>query len=336
MKRRITMSSKRTILIAVIGVFLLPLSWVPLANAQRFTFTTVDVPNALSTFLGGVANNGELAGFYFATDPSTGNIKAHSFVQSPNGIQTFPIDCDICPNVVDTVLHRINSDGKTAAGSWFDSTKQHGLVFELATNTFTQVDFPATGAQATLLNGINKNGEISGGYVDSNGIEHGFTANLGLGGVTNFMQVDFPGALQTELGDVNDNGDLVGVYLSDKGHIVSFLLSGTTFTTLSSPSGAVVFARGINNLKQIVGYVMNSIAFPAAVEGVVNGLPRVSGSNRGFFLASPSAQATPVNFPGADAQQTGVGSINDSGMIAGQYNTPGFVTHGFVAVPLNP
>jgi hypothetical protein len=96
-------------------------------------------------------------------------------------------------------------------------------------------------------------------------------------------------------------------------------LSGGTFTTLMSPSRAVVFVRGINNLRQIVGYDSGSLAFS---------------STHGFFLASPTGQATPVNFPGPDAQGTGVGSINDSGTIAGQYNSPGGVTHGFIAVPV--
>ena len=288
------------------------------AGATRFTFTTVDVPNALSTFLGGVANDGTVVGYYM--DQST----THGFSRTTDGIFHFPLDCpvNVCPNTVSTFLHRIDSQAQTAAGYWFDNMSvQHGLVVELATNTYISIDFPSLGVQGTLLNGINKHGDISGGYVDSAGNEHGFTSNLSCVTLPSCYQtIDFPEAPQTELGNVNDNDDIVGIYLSDKGHIVSFLLSGATFTTLSSPSRAVVFARGINNVQQIVGYDSGSIAFH---------------STHGFFLSSLTAQAMPVNFPGPDAAGTGVGSINDFGMIAGQYNSPGSVTHGFIAVPTN-
>jgi len=329
------MNTKYTTLIAMSGVLLLALGRAPLANAQRFIFTTIDYPNpidhqsAFSTHLGGVANNGEVVGFFFDQAGT-----AHGFLRSPSGFSD-PIDY-VHASVAGTFLYRIDSAGETIAGYYFDSATsvQHGLVVELATNTYIPIDFlAASGVQGTLLNGINKNGEVSGGYVDSAGTEHGFTANLNcLAQTTCYQTIDFPGALETELEGVNDGGDLVGVYLSDKGRLVSFLLSGGAFTILSAP-GAAVIARGINNFRHIVGFDENSIAFFASQMGLSNGLRL--GSSHGFLLTSPTAQAIPVDFPGADAHFDGVGSINDSGMMAGQYSSPGFVTHGFLAVPTN-
>jgi uncharacterized membrane protein len=339
------MTTKHKALIAMTTVFLLVLAVTLTASTQQFTFTTIDVPTASSTILGGIANNGELVGSYFDQ-----NLVKHGFLRSPTGTLNFPFDY-VNPNplvtVVGTSLHRIDSQSQYVAGSWMDGASlEHGLVIELGSNKGVSFDFPAPGVgtdrgTATFVNGINRNGEISGGYVDSALNEHGFTANLSLDQVIGFQSVDFPAALLTELGNVNDNGDIVGFYLAADGNVISFLSRGgisescASCTSLSSPSGAAVFARGINNSQQIVGFESNSIALRASLTGLLNGLFKVSGSNRGFFLNSPTAQATIVNFPGPDAQQTGVGSINDSGIIAGQYNSPGFVTHGFIAVPTN-
>src|SRR5215467_13811034 len=146
-----------------IGLLLLAFAGVLKGSAQGFGFTKVDVPGALSTHLGGVANNGEVVGFYFDQAGT-----AHSFLRSPDGSMTFPIDCansaNACPNVAGTFLNRIDSQGGTLAGYWLDSAGvQRGLVISRATNAQTSVEFPlpTPGAQFTLLNGINRSGEIS-------------------------------------------------------------------------------------------------------------------------------------------------------------------------------
>jgi hypothetical protein len=344
------MKTKHTTLTAMIGVFLLVLAGVPLANAQKFNFTTINVQNASSTVLGGVANDGKLVGSY------RDQKGVHGFLQLPDGTQS-TIDCPVnaCPNAVGTSLHRIDSLGEMVAGHWTDGTflhqleVEHGLVIELSSNntvvSAVNFDFPSQlEVIQTFVNGINTSGEISGGYIDADSAgnlhEHGFTANLSLGQVAGFKSIDI-GTLGTEFGNVNDSGEIVGFYVAANGKVISFLCRNSSkcaagiFTTLSSPSGAAVFARGINNLQQVVGFDSNSIALPASLEGASNGFSVVPGSTHGFFLSSPTGRATPVNFPGPDAQGTGVGSINDSGTIAGQYNSPDFVTHGFVAMPTN-
>jgi len=331
------------------GSLLLVLGGALWAGAGRFSFTTIDVPNALSTTLGGVDKDGKLVGSYFDNKGIE-----HGFLRLPDGTLicanncavNASIDCpanfiNACSTSVGTSLHRIDSLGENVAGSWTDSAGvQHGLVIELsASNTVASAvsfDYPTPGVTATFVNGININGEISGGYMDSDGIEHGFIASLSCLSLSGcFQRINFTGAVMTELGNVNDRGDVVGWYLAADSKIIGFLLSGGNFTILSSPSRPAVFARGINNHQQIVGFDSNAFpVFQANPAGVSNGLSKTPFNSHGF-LTTPTGQATSVNFPGPGAQGTGVGSINDSGTIAGQYNSPGSATHGFIAVPAN-
>jgi hypothetical protein len=329
------MKTRYAALAAMTGMSIVGLEGAAKGSAQEFAFTTIDYPKAVSTHLGGIAHDGKVVGFYF-DDAGT----AHGFLRSPEGTFTPPIDyVNASVTVAGTFLHRIDSTGQTVAGFWMDGAgMQHGLVIELSSNTAVSFDFPPQGVTTgTIVNGISSSGEISGAYCDSAGVEHGFTAslNLSLAQATGFKSINFPGALLTELEGVNDSGDILGAYLAADGKIISFLSEGgitencAKCTPLSSPSRPAVIARGINNLRQIVGFDENSIGFFASP--MANGLR--FGSSHGFLLTSPTAQAIPVDVPGVDAQFDGVGSINDSGMIAGQYNSPGSVTHGFVAVP---
>jgi hypothetical protein len=201
-------------------------------------------------------------------------------------------------------------------------------------NTTISFDFPSQGVLATVTNGINRNGDISGNYVDSAGNSHGFTANVNcLSQVSCYQSFDFPGGLQTEFGGINDSDDIVGDYLAADSKTISFLVTAGNFLTLLVPSAPNVAARNINNLQQIVGSYGNAVPFFQA-SPAASGLSNAPGSLHGFIL-NTNGRVTTVNFTGPDAQQTGIGAINNSGVIVGHYITPGFVSHGYLAVPAN-
>jgi hypothetical protein len=316
---------------AMTGVLFLALASSPKVSAQRFTFAAIDVPNASATFARGVANDGTVVGFYY--DQS---LTPHGFLRSPDGTLTFPIDyVSASSTVVGTVVNKIDPQGETVVGWWFDGASVvHGLLINLSSSTAVSFDFPSPGALTTIPNGINRSGEISGNYEDSAGISHGFTANVScLSQAQCYQSFDFPGGFATELGSVNDSGDIVGDYFATNSKVISFRLSGGNITTLSAPSAATVSARAINNLQQIVGSYGNAFPiFQTSPEGQNNGLFKTPGALHGFLI-TPTGRATTINFPGAD--QTGIGAINDSGTIVGHYTSPGFVSHGFVAVATN-
>jgi uncharacterized membrane protein len=314
-----------------IALALLVMLRIEAANAQKYNFTTIDVPNALSTNARGISSDGTVVGFY--RDQS---FTPHGFLRPPDGSFKFPIDyVNPLVTVIGTELNRIDPQGQTTVGWWFDSAFLiHGLVMNLSSSTTISFDFPLPGVLATITNGINRNGYISGNYVDSGGTSHGFTANVTcLSQISCYQSFDYPGGLQTEFGGVNDSDDIVGDYLAADSKTISFLFSAGNFSILSPPSAPNVSARNINNLQQIVGSYGNALPF-LQVSQMASGLFIAPGSLHGFVL-NASGQVTTVNFTGPDAQQTGIGAINDSGVIVGHYISPGFVSHGYLAVPPN-
>src|ERR1051326_3943397 len=72
-------------------------------------------------------------------------------------------------------------------------------------NRFTTIDYP--GATKTFIWGINAPGDVTGSYVDSAGIEHGFLLHDGA-----FTTIDYPGADWTEAFGITAAGEIVGQY----------------------------------------------------------------------------------------------------------------------------
>ena len=81
---------------------------------------------------------------------------------------------------------------------------------------FVSIDVP--GALATWSTGINPRGQIVGGYLDQNGLQHGYVYSDG-----KFMTIDVPGTLaglpenailETEVNGINPEGEMVGDYFA--------------------------------------------------------------------------------------------------------------------------
>jgi hypothetical protein len=129
---------------------------------------------------------------------------------------------------------------------------------------------------------------IIGSYRDSTGYEHGFITN----GAT-FTPINYPGSVATTPFGINDNGPIVGSYMSPTAsgeH--GFIFNGTTFTTLDY-SYYTTRLLDINNSGQIVGFY--------SLEGV----------NHSFLLNAGTF--TSISYPGA--AWTVTSGINDSGSL---------------------
>jgi hypothetical protein len=83
------------------------------------------------------------------------------------------------------------------------------LVFTWSKGTYTYYTPPSnmTYVQAT---GINSKGDVAGWFIDSSGYDHGFVLS---GGV--FTQLDYPGAMNTQVLGINKAGKLVGSYFDN-------------------------------------------------------------------------------------------------------------------------
>lgn len=82
--------------------------------------------------------------------------------------------------------------------------------FDRDAPTFTVTSIDVPGAGATVPQGINAGGDVSGWYLDPGGHTHGFIMHDGA-----FTQVDYPGADNTALRGIGPDGTVLGTYRND-------------------------------------------------------------------------------------------------------------------------
>jgi probable HAF family extracellular repeat protein len=123
-----------------------------------------------------------------------------------------------------------------------------------------------------------------------------------------YTEIDVPGAPWTQAFDVNDAGQIVGMF-ERSGHESGFLYTDGTFTKIDVPGATSNHTYGINDAGQIVG------SFPG------------SGGESGFLYAD--RKFTQLDMPGA-GNTLAIG-INNTGQIVGQGQFfRGGQDHGFL------
>ena len=221
----------------------------------------------------------------------------------------------INPNVpfVQLTPFGINEAGQVS-GVYTDAVHaDHGFI--LSGGSFTSFDDPlADGSRAFAVAGTdgtgnNNTGQVVGGYTRT-GVLHGFVRDAS--GV--FTSIDMPGHLHTGITDINDTGQMAGVF-NDSGNVAtfqSFLRSSAgVFTTINVPGSTATSVAGLNNRGTVVGvYDM------------------LGGGNpfHGFIRSSGGVFQT-LDIAGAD--ETDPSGINDAGWIVGSF-TNAIGTHAFV------
>ena len=126
------------------------------APKLTFKFTTVRVPGALSTAVGGINNAGVMVGQYQAGKGTTRGFMRDgdkwTRIDHPGGSQT------ICRNV--------NSSGAIVGNYVNSKGAVSGFLYEHG--KFADIPGPR-GAKTAAVNGINDNGLVVGSYGDSKG-----------------------------------------------------------------------------------------------------------------------------------------------------------------------
>ncbi len=241
------------------------------------SYTTVDVPGAITTVVNGINSSGEVAGYY-TTSPGG---PLHSFTWS-NGTFSY-IDY---PGADWTWATSIN-DGGTVVGLVTKGRSESGFSYDGA--NFTLIAYP--GAKSSAVEGTNNAGDVAGFFVQGKydrafsrigtqyqlisppgkflqviayGINN-FDEIVGTEGTgTNtkgfdyrngqFTTVAVPGALETSAFGINDSGVIVGWFLGTSNPLYNgFTLSGGVYTTISVPAAVKTYVMGINNGGQLVG-----------------------------------------------------------------------------------
>jgi len=219
-----------------------------------------------------------------------------------------------------------------------------------ATYSYTPVSFP--GAVFTVINGVNRAGDIVGLYRDSASTHmHGFLRRDG-----KFTSIDYPGAESTVANGVSQSGDIVGQYsLPDTPNVAhGFVLTKQgRFTSVNVPGHASTVAvrlladgtilgcyhdqggPDMHGMKLVGGklsdldrpFSMHHGATPdgKTIVGTYN--DRTSGKSHGRSYVLIGTTFTPFDVPGSSA--TNALDINAGGTIVGNYELNG-INHGFV------
>jgi uncharacterized membrane protein len=207
---------------------------------QGTAFKDVVFPGAAVTLAFGINKSGTIVGTY---SPSGTSIESHGFTFKGTTYKSFDF-----PGSTYTNPYNINVSGDIVGIYANANLVPH--AFLLHKGTFTSFDAPY-GQVLTAPYAISKKGTIVGIYqLPQDGTNHGFVLDNGT-----YTQVDFPGAVSTDLNGINDVGDIVGDYTLDGSTYHAFLLQSGTFTSFDVPfpGAPLVGATGINNNGQIIG-----------------------------------------------------------------------------------
>jgi len=266
------------------------------------TYTNIDLPGVLGTFVSNITNSGRMVGTY---QDAFGAL--HGYVAEPHGGFT---SVDVSGSLA-TFANGLNDHGDIV-GTYNDFAGQaHGFVQK--DGAVTTIDVPQ--AFVTFPIAINDQGRIVGEYQASDFSFHGFlldngvfttidqgpgTGNLadsaafainngGVIGGTFFdpltfrgyllkgdrsESVDVPGQGQTTIEGINNQGDVVGIFDDINFVRHGFVRGASGFQTVDFPNGRNIFALGINSSGKIVGQYSDSsgehsfIAVPAWDDGI--------------------------------------------------------------------
>jgi hypothetical protein len=268
------------------------------ADAQSYTgFTPIDVPGSFATSQLSINNSGQIVGIstILATE---GVLRSHGFLYSGGSYTT--VDN---PAFSQTLIEGINDRGQMVgiAGNTICCTQS----FLYSGGNFTPIVDPSAAA-FTLARGINNSSQVVGQSDMA-----GFLYSAGT-----FTQINVPSSSFTSAQDINDRGQIAGVYNDSRGFQHGFLDSAGSFTTIDVPGAGFTSILGLNNRGQIVGDFTYPDNNPA--HGFVY--------SDGIF--------TQIDVPGA--LFTEIDGINDHGQIVGTYQDSSGHVHGFLATFVPP
>jgi hypothetical protein len=255
------------------------------------------------------------------------------------------------PGSTSTSVGGINNLGQMAGFFHDSSGGVHGYVQDGA--DIRVFDFP--NAHKTFGEVINNAGMVAGAYSD--GVRfHGFTLKDGV-----FTTIDFPGSVFSDVVDLNDRGDLAGVWEDPSFGLHGFTFDKNGFTSIDDPAQTwptpSTQSLGINDGETVNGLfldvndnfhgfslkngIFQTIDVPGAVGTAPEGLNEAE-DMVGLFIGQDGVQHgflkrgdvfTSLDFPGA-VGRTFPFQVNDSGTIVGIYIDDQRVTHSFRADPL--
>lgn len=211
------------------------------SNYTTFDFDDGTTPEARAILNDGSITGLSLGAFTFGEE----------FYRSPKGQITILKDSH--GNVMDGVVQGGNDKGKYV-GDHLDADGSTRLGFEGRRGKYKD-DFvlkKIKGVTSTNPRQINSNGDVAGGYIASDGIQHGFVHKN-----KKLISFDAPNSVGVTTAEgINDAGQVAGLYTDSSGvrHAFLYEVSTGAFTAIDPGNGSSAQeAWGINNKGLIVG-----------------------------------------------------------------------------------
>jgi hypothetical protein len=273
-----------------LGLGFAVLTCMSMAAQNSYTFQTINYPHDTFTQLLGINVSGEIAGYHnfndnkgFTYELSTKKFKTENFPGS-TATQVIGIDGNggTCGFYVDqaNVTHGFLDDNNSfktvdfpetpfnqllgrnnlaqAAGYYSQTANGSGpfvpYIYDINGGVFEVISIPgAVSAQAT---DINARQQVTGFFIDSNNVNHGWWLNGGT-----LLQLDYPGSTFTQATGENNFGLVVGTYQDSAGasHGFVYHVATATYTSVDDPHGVgVTLVNGVNDKGQLAGFIMPS------------------------------------------------------------------------------
>jgi len=297
--------------------------------------------------LNGINNKGQVSGFWYEEGGGVANVRSFivNDIGSPTARTFLPLPKNLKLGWQGFMqAGKINNAGQvvgTAFTSFHSPKGRFGYSYRDSTSVIGTVDliktFDLPGRFPNELVASNDLGDIAGNFVNSANTVSGFIWRVG---TKKYERIDYPGAAWTWIHDINNRGDLIGLFYGDGFH--AFLRHDGVFSIIDFPGvapgpngGPGTSVNGINNNGDVVGTYSIPYSFTYG-----DGTPGTGYHFHGFTLINQVYVTVDLNtvgrINGLDRQSLGFYNdvtdfldINDRGQIVGQFD-------GFVSFVLTP
>ncbi len=208
--------------------------------ATNLTFGLIDFPRSTASNAFGINSKGDIVGGYGPMPPA-GYFETTGYWLKGNTYRTLAY-----PGAAYSAPLGLN-DKRVIIGFYDLLGDQNFRGYQYKGAEFTTIDYP--GAPSTGPLAINNSGEVIGIYVDSSGIQHGFTLKDGV-----YATIDVPNSYDTEPLGINSTGVIVGDYYDSDNIQHGFVYQNNQFTSVDYPGVTNTVLSGINDVGDIIGH----------------------------------------------------------------------------------